>query len=363
MWHTFVMSTSSQSQINQSDPAALVLTSVFGTATGVITLHRPKALNSLNHEMVRLIRAALDNWRNDPAIAQVVIVSGSERAFCAGGDVRTVREEGLRGDYLSGDEFFRDEYDMNYELATYPKPLIAFIDGVAMGGGLGVSSHGSHRVITSKAWAAMPEMVIGFVPDVGMTHMMTHMAGPGRTPSTALGTFLAVTGWHLSAADMMAVGMATHHVAATQEELLSAIDAQGPDAITNFAAPLEAASLLAPHFDAIERSFGFGTWEEIQAAVAAESQEFQQLVAEHVAKANPLSVVAAVLACHRAGESDLRPALDNELRLGMELRRSPNFAEGVRAVLVDKDRDSHFDPATFDAITDEQRDALIRCVH
>ena len=155
-------------------------------STGLLELNRPKALNSLNPRMVDLITDALEKWADDPDVHRVIIYSSSPKAFCAGGDVRLVREEITGGSYKAGDKFFLDEYEMNNALANFPKPVVALIDGVAMGGGLGISAHGSHRVITENALAAMPEMVIGFSPDVGMTWMMARMGTARRATSASV---------------------------------------------------------------------------------------------------------------------------------------------------------------------------------
>ena len=187
---------------------APVLVSVRNT-TGVLELNRPKALNSLNPEMVGIISDALEQWRDDDGITQVLITSTSEKAFCSDGDVRFAREGILDGREDEVDQFFADEYAMNNVIGTYPKPYIALIDGIVMGGGLGVSAHGSHRIITEKAWASMPEMAIGYVTDVGISYAAQRWSGS----SSAIGTFIGLTGYRLRAADLLHTGLATHRVA------------------------------------------------------------------------------------------------------------------------------------------------------
>ncbi|PRQ12458.1 3-hydroxyisobutyryl-CoA hydrolase [Corynebacterium sp. 13CS0277] len=329
-----------------------VLVSVRNS-TGVLELNRPKALNSLNHEMITLISDALDAWENDDSIHRVVLLSTTERAFCAGGDVRAVRDAGVAGDYASGDRFFVDEYDMNDHLARFPKPIVAVINGVAMGGGLGVSCHGSHRVVTERAFAAMPEMAIGFIPDVGMTHMMMHMVGTRGAPSAALAKFLGVTGWRLNPAEMIASGMATHFVpAADVEDFTQMLVEESIDsALERYATEPAGEDRLAPLMGQIEEVFSGGTWQEIAAALAERATpDFAQLVEEHLAGACPTSVVAAIELFTANATVSLRHALDNELSLGSLMRRRDDFAEGVRAVLIDKDRNPHFQPADIEAV-------------
>lgn len=322
--------------------------------TGILALNRPKALNSLNHEMIELISAALSEWEQDDEITQVLLYSTSDRAFCAGGDVRIVRDQGVAGDYESGDLFFRDEYVMNHQLACYPKPIVALINGVAMGGGLGVSCHGKYRVITEKAFAAMPEMHIGFVPDVGMTWMMQRMHRPGAAPSPALAKFLGLTGYRLQPADLIWSGMATHYVPSDQlASLQEAIIADGvAAALAKYACPPPGEPGLAALLPQIEACFHHATFPEIAAAVAAcEDQDFQDLVAQHLANAAPESLVACVELFHaNENVANLRQALDNELAIGGRLRRTFNFAEGIRAVLIDKDRQPQFQPASWQEI-------------
>ncbi|APT84372.1 enoyl-CoA hydratase/isomerase family protein [Corynebacterium aquilae] len=322
--------------------------------TGCIELNRPKALNSLNHDMINTIAEAIEGWRDDDSVHRVVIFSSTERAFCAGGDVRSVRDAGVEGDFAAGDQLFVDEYVMNNDLGQFPKPIVSVINGVAMGGGLGVSCHGSHRVITERAFAAMPEMAIGFIPDVGMTYMMEHMVGTRGKPSRALAVFLGVTGWRLSPADMIWSGMATHHIdsANTEEFIQVTIEESLDEALERFATEPAEQSKLAGLIDDIEATFNKETWAEIQQALEDHgNEEFKNLVYEHIEKSSPTSVVAAVeLFAANLTATTLRHALDNELALGNYLRRGHDFPEGVRAVLIDKDRNPNFEPKNFEDV-------------
>ena len=310
-----------------------VKTEVRGT-TGVITLDRPKALNSLNPEMARAIDAALKAWRDDDAVEQVVIHSTGKH-FCSGGDVRAAREGILEGRGEEVDAFFADEYAMNLDIANYPKPYIALCSGVIMGGGMGISAHGTHMVVTEDAFASMPEMNIGYITDVGMSWLLQHLP---KVPSQSLGTFLGLTGYRMTPDDMLATGLATHKVA-TLDGVLDGIVAEGPGYLDTVAiAPGE--SKLLSLLDVIGSAF-HGPWAEIQARLDGELAE---LVAKLTAQASPSSLVAAAELFAANATQDLAGALDNERRLGAVMTREPDFAEGVRAVLVDKDQSPNFAP-------------------
>lgn len=303
--------------------------------TGVITLDRPKALNSLNHEMVRLIAAALDEWRDDASIEQVIIHS-SGKHFCAGGDVRAAREGVVEGRAEEVDSYFADEYEMNLAIANYPKPYIALVNGVIMGGGLGVSAHGSHLVVTEDAFASMPEMNIGFITDVGMSHRLQNLP---KRPSAALGTFLALTGYRLSADDMLATGLATHKVASL-DGLVERIAAEGLGVLDEVALPA-GDSELARWFDAVEGVF-VGSWPEISQRLDSAPPELAQLVEKLTAQASPSALVAASELMAANSSLDLAQSLENERALAAVMCREPDFAEGVRAVLLDKTNDADF---------------------
>ena len=327
-----------------------VLKNVTGR-TGRLTLNRPKALNSLDLSMVRNINEALDEWRNDDAVEQVVVVSEHPKAFCAGGDVRQIREAHMAGDHSAGDSFFLEEYEMNAAIAEFPKPYVAVIDGIAMGGGLGVSLHGSHRVVTERASAAMPEMAIGFVPDVGISHFSQHVNTAEGSPNPAIARFLGLTGYRLNAADLLWSGWATHFVPHEQiEDFLRAVDADGIDAaLDEFAEdPAEAGESKLKAFEPCARQvFGHDSWREIETAMESGkcSGEERRTITELLRSAAPISLVAgAELYAANAADIDLRTALKNEYEIGRLLRTNPNFAEGVRAVLIDKDRHPQWTP-------------------
>lgn len=332
-------------------------------STGILELNRPRAINSLNPEMISEITQALAAWKDDAAITQVLVFSNSERGFCAGGDVRFARDTILAGDHEAVDTFFREEYSLNHLIAEYPKPYIALIDGVVMGGGLGISLHGSHRVITEQAFAAMPEMAIGYFTDVGVAYAAQRMVGKKGQPSEAIAAFIGLTGARLSPADMLWCGVATHLISSKNlQNFMDAMIERGIEAAleeNTIADPKD--SELAGYAIEIEECFGQLTWEAIDEALESQpNTDFSEKVRELMAGANPTSVVATTeffTACRSA--RDLREALDKEVVLGEALRRESNFVEGVRAVLVDKDRKAAFEPATTAEVDVEKYRAIL----
>jgi enoyl-CoA hydratase len=219
---------------------------------GRIVLNRPKALNAIDLPMIRACTEALVGWRDDPHVHAVVIEGAGDRAFCAGGDVRALRQYELDGEHWRAEAFFREEYDLNLMIAAYPKPYIALIDGICMGGGIGVSVHAPYRVATEHAAFAMPETAIGFFPDIGATFFLPRL--PGQ-----IGTYLGLTGVRMQGADGVHAGLATHFVRrADMPALAQALAEDGAAALGCCTAPLPAFS-LAPHRAAIDHCFGAGT--------------------------------------------------------------------------------------------------------
>lgn len=311
--------------------------------TGVITLDRPKALNSLNHEMVTLIAQALEAWRDDASVHQVVIHSTSKH-FCSGGDVRAARDGVLGGRPEEVDAYFADEYAMNLVIDRYPKPYVALASGAIMGGGLGVSAHGTHLVVTEDAFASMPEANIGFITDVGMSWKLQNL--PGH-PSRDLGTFLALTGYRLTADDMLATGLATHKVASL-DGLVERIAREGLGVLDEVA--LEAGtSELAGWYPQIDGAFS-GSWADVRAGVSGELADLMNNLTEQAAPSSLVAICELMAANSSLG---LAESLENERALAAVKCRERDFAEGVRAVLVDKSADADFapepDPASYRA--------------
>ncbi|WP_345042838.1 enoyl-CoA hydratase/isomerase family protein [Georgenia daeguensis] len=322
---------------------------------GRLELDRPRALNALDLGMIRALREVLERWRTDDAVAELLVTGAGGRAFCSGGDVRAAREAILAGRPDLSETFFAEEYALNRAIAEYPKPYVAVLDGVAMGGGLGVSVHGSARVVTERALLAMPETALGFTPDVGATHFLSHLTGD---PTGAVGRYLALTGARIGAADALALGLATHFVPAAS--VVALLDDAGADgtaaALARHAAdPAEAgASVIAPHRDAIDAAFSAGTVPEILARLDAAGEEWAAGTAATLRTMSPTSLVVALELLRAAATSSLARSLENELRAAVWLTGRPDFAEGVRAVLVDKDRAAAWSPATVEDVDAEE---------
>lgn len=308
---------------------------------GEIVLDRPKALNALDQSMIDDLYATLIEWGDDDAIETVLVTSASERAFCAGGDIRAIRDSALAGDAAAITRYFASEYRLNQLIAEYPKPYVALIDGAAMGGGLGISVHGELRIVTEKALIAMPETAIGFFPDVGATYFLP------RLPE-GVGMWLGLTGARLRGADAVAVGLATHFV---QSEQLAALADQVREGV-----PL--GEVLAPHRAPVTTELPLAKIADYFPANAsaasivgglrgAVGDEWAAEMMELLDGASPtsLEVTAALL---QAGErSSLAECLERELSAAEAITPTNDFAEGVRAVLVDKDRNPSFVPPTL----------------
>lgn len=337
-----------------------VLVDVRNT-TGILTLNRPRALNSLTPDMVAIIADALDAWRDDDRITQVLIHSASEKGFCAGGDVRLARDLELAGKGDEADAFFADEYEMNEAIAKYPKPYIAVLDGVVMGGGVGLSLHGSHRVVTDKAFMAMPEMHIGFVTDIAAAWSAQRVVGTRGKASPALAKFWVITGYRQFAADMLWTGLATHLVDDAQETIDAIVEKGVDAALGELAREPQGDAPLADAVPIIERTFTRGDWESIARAVRESGDaDFAQKVGELTSQAGPTSLVASAALCDAEENlDDVGDALRLECELGEFMRHRRDFAEGVRAVLVDKKPDADFDPATVGAVDKDAIAAVI----
>lgn len=327
--------------------------------TGVIELNRPKALNSLTPEMIDLIAASLAQWRDNDEVEQVLFLSTSPKAYCAGGDVRYAREGVQEGKLGDVDKFFAEEYTLNGDIAEYPKPVIVLIDGIAMGGGLGISAHGTHRVVTDKTFASMPEMNIGYVTDVGMAYAAQRAVGTRGKASPELAKFWGITGYRMYAADLVWSGLATHYVANGEAFASTVIEEGLAAALSQHATAPSGEAPLAACIDAIEDAFSHDTWQDITAALDS-YPELKQQVEKLTAQACPTSIVAAMELFRAEQEcSSVREALEMETNLGAFMYRRADFAEGVRAVLVDKTNDAAFEPAALDDVdVDAIRSAL-----
>ena len=324
-------------------------------AAGVVVLNRPKALNALSLGMVRELARALDAWENDPQVERVVVISTSEKAFSAGGDIRWLHDSGKAGRHADMLAFWGEEYILNHRIKTYPKPYVSLIDGIVMGGGVGISLHGTHRIAGDRYLFAMPEVGIGFFPDVGATYALP------RLPD-AFGRFLALTGERVGAADAASVGLATHAVASERmAELANALTGRGglddvlaPFAIDRGPGPLEGERAT------IAGAFGAPTLPEVLQRLrkAAESgSSFAGKLLQTIAVKSPTSVAIAFEQMRRGASLDFAEAMRTEFRIVSRIAHGHEFYEGVRAVVVDKDQAPRWQPPTLEAVRPQDIDA------
>lgn len=320
---------------------------------GVLVLDRPAALNALDVPMIRQMRAALEMWRDDPEVQLVVVEAAGDRAFCAGGDVRAVRAEAVAGRMGRVEEFFAGEYALNAAIAFYPKPYIALIDGVCMGGGIGISVHGSAQVVTERALLAMPETLIGLFPDVGTTYVLPRLPG-------FLGRWIALAGARLAGADAVHAGLATHFVPrAALADLRAALVADGPAVLAGFAAPLPAAG-FAPHRGLIDAVFSAETVPDLLARLAASPDAFAAELLATLRAVSPSSLCWSLAMLRAGARRSLEQALAAELALTRKVCLHPDFAEGVRALLVDKDRAPRWSPASVEDVDQAAIAAMLK---
>lgn len=315
---------------------------------GVITLNRPKAINALTFEMVKGIRAQLLEWKEDDSARTVLFRGAGDRGLCAGGDIVSVYHSIKAGEFEEGEEFFATEYSMNHLISTYPKPIVAFQDGIVLGGGVGVSGHASHRVATERTRWGMPETGIGFVPDVGGTYLVS------RLPSE-FGLHVGMTGEHITGADAVALGLSTHHVSSeTLDEIAAALETEDPEAVLARFATEPGDSPLWEQRPWIDECYAAETPAAIIAALRARDEEAAHKAADRLEMLSPTAVSVTLAAVRRArGAEDLATVLTTEYRTTAAHLRGHDFAEGIRALLVDKDKNPQWQPATLDEVTPE----------
>lgn len=316
--------------------------------TGVVTLNRPKALNALTHPMVRRIDEALTAWEHDPAVDQVLIRGAGERGLCAGGDIRAIHDDAKAGATASP-AFWRDEYRLNAHIARYPKPYVALMDGIVMGGGVGVSAHGGVRVVTERSRVAMPETGIGFVPDIGGTYLLAR--APGE-----LGTHLALTGAAVGAADALLCGLADHFVPAGRlGELTDGLAAAPAHEVLPRYADTPPPGDLAGRRPWIDHCYAADTVEEIVDRLLGHGDPAAKEAAETILARSPTALKVTLAALRRAaGTQTLERVLVQEFRVSCHALALPDLVEGIRAQVVDKDRSPRWSPAALEAVTDAE---------
>ncbi|MDT2010090.1 enoyl-CoA hydratase/isomerase family protein [Rhodococcus opacus] len=319
---------------------------------GRIVLNRPRAINALNHAMVRRIAAALAEWSGDDAVRAVLITGAGERGLCAGGDIVSIYHDAKDGGTGSR-EFWREEYILNAAIANYRKPYVAIMNGIVMGGGVGVSAHGSVRVVTERSMIGMPETGIGFVPDVGGTYLLA------RTPGE-LGTHIALTTARLSAGDAIACGFADHFVPSEKiDGFVQALsDTTVEAALAAFTAPAPVSELLAQR-GWIDAAYSAGSVAEIVSRLRSSGVAEAEKAAEQVVSKSPTACAVTLKSLRRARQADsLEEVLNDEFRVSVACLSSPDLVEGIRAQVVEKDRNPRWSPATIDGVDEEQVDSF-----
>ena len=345
------------SDISAPAPSSEVRIRVEGRA-GRITLDRPKALNTLTLGMVRAIWAALNAWKDDPAVALVILDGAGERGLCAGGDVRSLYDARAEGSGFAR-TFWREEYRLNALIHRYPKPFIALMDGIVMGGGIGLSAHaqGGTRIVTERSRIAFPETTIGLIPDVGGTWLLSR--APGQT-----GVYLALMGTPMIAADAIHTGFADHCVASASlpgmVDRLSAGSETPAAILAKFAGDPGPSALAGPLAANLAKFFAFDSVEAINAALDLDgTSEFAARTREALIARSPLALKATLEALRRArADTRLEQALTVEFRLCTHLYEAGEFIEGVRALIVDKDRAPKWSRPTLAAVTPAYIEAL-----
>ncbi|XP_035532291.1 3-hydroxyisobutyryl-CoA hydrolase, mitochondrial isoform X1 [Morone saxatilis] len=345
-----------QGHMMSTQVEAEVLLEKVGRA-GVITINRPKVLNALNLPMIRQIYPQLKKWENDKETEIVIIKGAGGKAFCAGGDIRAVTEAGKAGDPLAED-FFREEYILNNAIGACKKPYIALIDGITMGGGVGLSVHGRFRVASEKTLFAMPETAIGLFPDVGGGYFLPRLRGK-------LGLFLALTGFRLKGRDVQRAGVATHFVESKkipdlEKELVDLKSPSAEDVSRVLESYQNQSSLdsekpfvLDKHMSDIDRLFSGSSVEGIVQNLKADGSEFANKQAETLARMSPTSLKITFKQLQAGAALSLPDVLVMEYRLSQACMRGCDFYEGVRAVLVDKDQSPKWNPSTLEEVSEQ----------
>ncbi|XP_054977832.1 3-hydroxyisobutyryl-CoA hydrolase, mitochondrial isoform X1 [Sorex araneus] len=352
-----------QRMTKHTDAAAEVLLEKRGCA-GVITLNRPKFLNALNLSMIRQIYPQLKKWEQDPETFLIIIKGTGEKAFCAGGDIRAVSEAGKAKQQLAKD-FFREEYILNNAIDSCKKPYVAFIHGITMGGGVGLSVHGQFRVATEKSLFAMPETAIGLFPDVGGGYFLPRLQGK-------LGYFLALTGFRLKGRDVLKAGIATHFVDFEKlgklEEDLLALKSPSKENIAGVLETYHSKSkidqdkpfILEEHMDKINSCFSANTVEQVIENLRKDGSPFALEQLKVINKMSPTSLKITLRQLIEGSSKTLQEVLTMEYRLSQACMGGHDFHEGVRAVLIDKDQSPKWKPADLKEVTDEDLKHLFK---
>ncbi|MGV9481746.1 enoyl-CoA hydratase/isomerase family protein [Gordonia aichiensis] len=314
-----------------------------GNGVGEIILDRPKALNALDQTMIDDMHDVLGRWGDDESIETVLVTSASDRAFCAGGDIRAIRDHAVAHEYDEIKNYFATEYRLDQMIAHYPKAYIALIDGAAMGGGLGISVHGEIRVVTENSLLAMPETAIGFFPDVGATYFLP------RLPR-GVGMWLGLTGSRVRGADAVHLGLATHFVPAAELDSVADAVRAGDSLVDILGGRSDLPSSDLP-IAKIGEYFGDDNVAAILGGLrGAAGDEWAAEMVELLEGASPTSLWVTAALLDAGQDSTLDECFDRELHAATQITKTNDFSEGVRAMLVDKDRSPSFEPSTIDAV-------------
>ena len=319
---------------------------------GRLVLDRPGSLNALTHPMVRELLAVLGAWREADDVTGVAIEGNGDKAFSAGGDILGLWQHGKRGDHTFGRAFWRDEYRLDRMIARYPKPFVALMDGIVMGGGVGVSAHGSHRIVTERTVVAMPEVSIGFLPDVGGTWILSR--APGR-----LGEYLAMTATRLGPADAIAAGFADRFMTSDRlPELVGRLETEGTACVDGLAGE-PPGGLLEARIDEIDEAFSAADGPAIVARLEESSSPWAREAASAIRRHSPLSVACALEAVRAARcLADLEDCLAMEFRFAWRATEQTDFLEGIRAAIIDRDRRPCWRHARLEDVTPAEVAAL-----
>ncbi|MEU6230638.1 enoyl-CoA hydratase/isomerase family protein [Streptomyces sp. NPDC047042] len=314
---------------------------------GRIVLNRPKVLNALTHTMVRRIAETLDIWEHDERVRLVLLTGAGERGLCAGGDIRDVHRDATAAGGEATRRFWRDEYRLNARISSYPKPYVAVMDGIVMGGGIGLSAHGAVRIVTERTTAAMPETTIGLVPDVGGTYLLSR--APGE-----LGTHLALTAGFVGAGDAHLCGLADHFVPSADLDALIAELAEDDlhQVLARHVLPTPSAE-LAEHQGWIDECYAAGTVEEVVFRLVHSGHPAAAKAAVQIKAKCPTAVKVTFAALRRARElPSLEAVLDQEYRVSCRALATSDLVEGIRAQVIDKDRSPRWNPPTLQDVSD-----------
>jgi enoyl-CoA hydratase len=321
-------------------------------ASGTVFLNRPQALNAITLHMVRDLTRALDEWEHDPAVRHVVVTAAPAKAFSAGGDIRLLYEQGRAGDHAAQLDFWREEYRLNRRIRLYPKPYVALVDGIVMGGGVGVSLHGSHRIAGDRFSFAMPEVGIGFFPDVGATYFLPRL--PGNT-----GMYFALTGGRANAGDAAHLDLASAYVPSSRfDELAGALSEDEPadTGVARLRSEIAPGPVVA-HRALIDRCFSAPCVNEILARLDAESSPFAAEAAKAMRAKAPLSLAIAHRQMTIGANLSVDQAMQMEFRIVSRVCRGEDFYEGIRATILDKDFSPRWRHGKIDEVTSEKVDA------